>query len=178
MMVVSPPLRVALSAWLALLASGAVAEAPRHVQKTIAESVSGAKDQATFAAAMKAAGLADKLASNGPFTVFVPNDLAFRKLPPGTVDNLLKAENRPQLETVMTYHVVQGALTSKDLQAKITAGGGKAEFTTLQGEPLTVQRKGKTLEIVDAKGDVAALTGAGLPQTNGVIHIVGTVLLP
>ena len=155
-----------------------VGGAPMSASKNIVENAVNSKDHTTLVAAVKAAGLVDTLAGPGPFTVFAPTNEAFKKLPAGTVDNLLKPENKAQLQAVLTYHVVPGTLTAKDLKEKIKAGGGKAMLKTVQGEDLTVEEKGKNIEIVDSKGDKARVTIPNVMQSNGVIHVVNTVLLP
>ncbi len=155
-----------------------VGGAPMYANKNIVENAVNSKDHTTLVAAVKAAGLVDTLSGPGPFTVFAPTNEAFKKLPAGTVDNLLKPENKAQLQAVLTYHVVPGALTAKDLQEKIKAGGGKAMLKTVQGEDLTAQESGKSIEIVDSKGDKARVTIPNVTQSNGVIHVVNTVLLP
>ena len=177
---------VAAASLLALTcASGAafakdpmVGGAPMYANKNIVENAVHSKDHTTLVAAVKAAGLVDTLAGPGPFTVFAPTNEAFKKLPAGTVDNLLKPENKAQLSAVLTYHVVPGTLTAKDLLEKIKAGGGKAELKTVQGEPLTAEKSGKNVVIVDSKGDKAIVTIPNVMQSNGVIHVINTVLLP
>jgi uncharacterized surface protein with fasciclin (FAS1) repeats len=155
-----------------------VGGAPMYASKNIVQNAVNSKDHTTLVAAVKAAGLVDTLSSAGPFTVFAPTNAAFKKLPAGTVDTLLKPENKAQLQAVLTYHVVPGALTAKDLMAKIEAGGGKAELKTVQGETLTAEMKGKSIEIIDAKGNAARVTIPNVIQSNGVIHVVNEVLLP
>ena len=155
-----------------------VGGAPMFANKNIVENAVNSKDHTTLVAAVKAAGLVDTLAGPGPFTVFAPTNEAFKKLPAGTVDNLLKPENKAQLQAVLTYHVVPGTITAKDLMDKIKEGGGKAVLKTVQGEDLTAELKGKTVEIVDSKGDVAKVTIPNVMQSNGVIHVVNTVMLP
>lgn len=155
-----------------------VGGAPMYANKTIVENAVNSKDHTTLVAAVKAAGLVDTLSGPGPFTVFAPTNEAFKKLPAGTVENLLKPENKGQLQAVLTYHVVPGTLTSKDLMEQIKAGGGKAMLKTVQGEPLTAELKGKSIEIVDSKGDVAKVTIPNVMQSNGVIHVINTVMLP
>jgi uncharacterized surface protein with fasciclin (FAS1) repeats len=155
-----------------------VGGAPMYANKNIIENAVNSKDHTTLVAAVKAAGLVDTLSGPGPFTVFAPTNEAFAKLPKGTVENLLKPENKGQLQAVLTYHVVPGALTAKDLLEQIKAGGGKAMLKTVQGESLTAEKKGKAIEIVDSKGDVARVTIPNVIQSNGVIHVINTVLLP
>ena len=162
----------------AALANPKVGGAPMLQSKNIVENAVNSKDHTTLVAAVKAAGLVDTLASPGPFTVFAPTNAAFKKLPPGTVEGLLKPEALPQLKAVLTYHVVPGTLTAKDLTKMISEGGGKATLTTVQGEPLTVEKKGGRIEIIDSKGDVATVTIPNVMQSNGVIHVINTVLLP
>ena len=155
-----------------------VGGAPMFANKNIVENAVNSKDHTTRVAAVKAASLVDTLSGPGPFTVFAPTNEAFKKLPAGTVDNLLKPENKAQLQAVLTYHVVPGTITAKDLMDKIKEGGGKAVLKTVQGEDLTAELKGKTVEIVDSKGDVAKVTIPNVMQSNGVIHVVNTVMLP
>ena len=146
--------------------------------KNIVENAVNSKDHTTLVAAVKAAGLVDTLAGPGPFTVFAPTNKAFGKLPKGTVESLVQPENKDKLTAILTYHVVSGKLTAADLLEQVKAGGGKAELKTVQGETLTVTKKGKGLDVTDAKGDVAHVTIADVIQSNGVIHVINTVLLP
>ena len=155
-----------------------VGGAPMYESKNIVENAVNSKDHTTLVAAVKAAGLVDTLQSAGPFTVFAPVNAAFTKLPAGTVDTLLKPENKAKLTSVLTYHVVAGKLSAEDLKQKIEAGNGKAQLTTVEGETLEVLMKGRSLEIKDSKGDVAKITIADVNQSNGVIHVIDTVLLP
>lgn len=155
-----------------------VGGAPMYASKNIVENAVHSKDHTTLVAAVKAAGLVDTLEGPGPFTVFAPTNAAFKKLPAGTVDNLLKPENKDQLTAVLTYHVVPGKLTARDLEEQIKAGGGKAELKTVQGEPLTATQKGKSIIITDSKGDAASVTIPNVIQSNGVIHVINAVLLP
>jgi uncharacterized surface protein with fasciclin (FAS1) repeats len=156
-----------------------VGGAPMYPTKNIVENAVNSKDHTTLVAAVKAAGLVDTLASAGPFTVFAPTNEAFAKLPAGTVDTLLKPENKDKLTAVLTYHVVPGRLTAKDLAAKVDQMGGTAMLKTVQGEELTVKRHGGShLTITDSKGDVAQVTIADVLQSNGVIHVINKVLIP
>ena len=156
-----------------------VGGAPMYPTKNIVENAVNSKDHTTLVAAVKAAGLVDTLASAGPFTVFAPTNEAFAKLPAGTVDTLLKPENKDKLTAVLTYHVVPGHLTAKDLAGMVDEGGGKAMLKTVQGADLTVERRGRShLTVTDAKGDVAQITIADVLQSNGVIHVVNKVLIP
>jgi uncharacterized surface protein with fasciclin (FAS1) repeats len=129
-------------------------------------------------AAVKAAGLVDTLASGGPFTVFAPTDAAFARLPAGTVDTLLQPANRDQLRAVLTYHVVPGKVTSKDLVEAIRENGGRATLTTVQGGTITATMAGSSVAIIDAAGGSAMVTMADLVQSNGVIHVTDAVSLP
>ncbi len=155
-----------------------VGGAPMYANKNIVENAVNSKDHTTLVAAVKAAGLVDTLEGAGPFTVFAPTNEAFKKLPAGTVDNLLKPENKAQLTAVLTYHVVPGKMTAKDIEEQIKAGGGKAELKTVQGESLIATQKGKSVIITDSKGDAATVTIPNVIQSNGVIHVVNTVMLP
>lgn len=155
-----------------------VGGAPMFDNKNIVENAVNSKDHTTLVAAVKAAGLVDTLMSPGPFTVFAPVNAAFEKLPAGTVDTLLKPENKAALTGVLTYHVVPGKLSIEELEKDAKNHGGKAMLTTVQGEKLEVFPKGRKLEIKDAKGDVASVTIGDVFQSNGVIHVIDTVLLP
>jgi len=146
--------------------------------KNIVENAVNSKDHTTLVAAVKAAGLVETLESAGPFTVFAPTNEAFDKLPAGTVDNLVKPENKATLTKILTYHVVAGRLSSEDLWAKVKAGDGKADLTTVEGGTLTVMAKGKKLYLVDEKGDKSWITIADVFQSNGVIHVINTVVMP
>jgi uncharacterized surface protein with fasciclin (FAS1) repeats len=149
-----------------------------YPSKNIVQNAVNSKDHTTLVAAVKAAGLVDTLMSPGPFTVFAPVNKAFEKLPKGTVETLLKPENKGTLTAVLTYHVVPGKLSAEDLKARVQAGGGKAILTTVEGSKLTVMEAGRRLEIIDAKGDKSFVTIPDVNQSNGVIHVVDAVLLP
>ena len=155
-----------------------VGGAAMYPSKNIVENAVNSKDHTTLVAAVKAAGLVDTLSGPGPFTVFAPTNAAFDKLPAGTVDTLLKPENKDTLTSVLTYHVVAGKYSAKDIAKLIKAGKGKAELKTVQGEPLTFTKKGKMITITDAKGGTSEITIADVNQSNGVIHVVDTVLMP
>jgi uncharacterized surface protein with fasciclin (FAS1) repeats len=146
--------------------------------KNIIENAVNSKDHTTLVAAVKAAGLVDTLEGAGPFTVFAPTNEAFAKLPAGTVDTLLKPENKDQLVKILTYHVVAGKVSSKDLLKMIKDGGGKAEIKTVSGGTLTATTKGGKIMLTDEKGGMATVTIANVYQSNGVIHVVDSVLLP
>ncbi len=162
----------------AALANPMVGGAAMYESKNIVENAVNSKDHTTLVAAVQAAGLVDTLASPGPFTVFAPTNAAFGKLPAGTVDTLLKPENKGTLTAVLTYHVVPGTLTAADLAANAKANGGKAVLTTVQGATLTVWGKDGKWYVTDAKGGKAQITIADVRQSNGVIHVVDGVLLP
>jgi uncharacterized surface protein with fasciclin (FAS1) repeats len=155
-----------------------VGGAAMYPTKTIVENAVNSKDHTTLVAAVKAAGLVETLSGPGPFTVFAPTNAAFGKLPAGTVDTLVKPENKGTLITILTYHVVPGRLTATDLSAKIKEGHGKAMLTTVQGEPLTATAMGKTIMLTDAKGGMSHVTQSNVLQSNGVIHVIDTVLMP
>ena len=155
-----------------------VGGAPMYSNKNIVENAVNSKDHTTLVAAVKAAGLVETLMTPGPFTVFAPTNAAFAKLPAGTVQTLVKPENKATLTAILTYHVVSGRYTAADLAGLVKDGGGKASLKTVEGEELTVTRKGSALMVTDAKGDVARVTIADVLQSNGVIHVVNTVLLP
>jgi uncharacterized surface protein with fasciclin (FAS1) repeats len=155
-----------------------VGGAPMYPSKNIVQNAVNSKDHTTLVAAVKAAGLVDTLQSAGPFTVFAPTNDAFAKLPAGTVDTLLKPENKKTLANVLTYHVVPGRLTAKDLMEKVKTGGGKAMIKTVEGDNLTLQEKDGKLWIWDAKGSSAQITIRNVMQSNGVIHVIDTVMLP
>ena len=156
-----------------------VGGAAMYPSKNIVENAVNSKDHTTLVAAVKAAGLVDTLAGAGPFTVFAPTNEAFGKLPAGTVETLVKPESKAMLTKILTYHVVAGHLTASDLVKLVKDGGGKAMLKTVDGESLTVDSPmaGK-LEIIDAKGDKSEVTIPDVLQSNGVIHVVDTVLLP
>ena len=155
-----------------------VGGAPMSPDKDIIDNAVNSKDHTTLVAAVKAAGLVETLKGPGPFTVFAPTNAAFDALPKGTVDALLKPGKKADLAKVLTYHVVAGALDAAALTAQITAGGGKAVLTTVQGEPLTATLRDGGVALTDAKGDVAMVTIADVMQSNGVIHVIDKVLMP
>jgi uncharacterized surface protein with fasciclin (FAS1) repeats len=160
------------------VANPMVGGAAMYANKTIVDNAVNSKDHTTLVAAVKAAGLVDTLSGPGPFTVFAPTNEAFAKLPAGTVDTLVKPENKDMLTKILTYHVVAGRMTSKDIAAAIKAGGGKAMLTTVQGEPLTASMMNGKLTLTDAKGGMSMVTIKDVMQSNGVIHVVDTVLMP
>jgi uncharacterized surface protein with fasciclin (FAS1) repeats len=168
----------AASAEMAAGKSVMVGGAAMYPTKTIVDNAVNSKDHTTLVAAVKAADLVPTLSGAGPFTVFAPTNAAFAKLPAGTVDTLLKPENKAQLSQVLTYHVVPGRMSAADLVAKAKAGGGKAMLKTAEGEDLTVSVKDGAVWVWDAKGGSSKVTIADVNQSNGVIHVVDTVLMP
>jgi uncharacterized surface protein with fasciclin (FAS1) repeats len=155
-----------------------VGGAAMYPSRNIIENAMNSKDHTTLVAAVKAAGLVDTLQGAGPFTVFAPTNDAFGKLPAGTVDRLLKPENKPMLTKVLTYHVVPGRITATDLMDWVKKGNGTAVLKTVEGEPLRVTRNGDSLWIEDAKGGRSKITITNVLQSNGVIHVLDTVLMP
>lgn len=155
-----------------------VGGAAMYANKDIVDNAVNSKDHTTLVAAVKAAGLVDTLKSPGPFTVFAPTNEAFAALPAGTVDTLLKPENKATLTKVLTYHVVAGRMDAATLMAAIKAGGGKAQLKTVAGGSLWASMSGGHVMITDEKGDVATVTIADVIQANGVIHVIDKVMLP
>ncbi|MBS7230512.1 fasciclin domain-containing protein [Flavobacterium psychroterrae] len=155
-----------------------VGGAAMYPNKNIIENAVNSKDHTTLVAAVKAAGLVETLQGKGPFTVFAPTNAAFDKLPAGTVETLLKPENKKMLQTILTYHVVSGKMNASDIAKAIKAGKGKATLKTVSGGTLTAWMDGKDLYISDESGNKAKVTIADVNQSNGVIHVVDTVLLP
>ena len=169
---------LALSAGASFAANPMVGGAAMYENKNIVENAVNSADHTTLVAAVTAAGLVETLQGDGPFTVFAPNNKAFAALPAGTVDSLLEPENKPTLTSVLTYHVVPGALTSAEIKAKIAEMGGSYMVKTVQGEDLTFRVDQQTLFVADAKGDMARVTIPDVIQSNGVIHGIDTVLMP
>jgi uncharacterized surface protein with fasciclin (FAS1) repeats len=159
-------------------ANPTVGGAAMYPTKTIAENASAAPNLTTLVAAVKAAGLVETLASPGPFTVFAPTNDAFAKLPAGTVETLVKPENKGTLTSILTYHVIAGKLTSKDIVKAIKDGGGSASLTTVAGGKLTARLVGKDVIVTDAKGGQSKVTTVDVNQSNGVVHVIDSVLLP
>lgn len=155
-----------------------VGGAAMYKTKNIVENAMNSKDHTTLVAAVQAAGLVETLKSAGPFTVFAPTNAAFDKLPAGTVETLLKPENKATLTKILTYHVVAGKMDSKAIMKAIKRGRGKAELTTVAGGILTARMEGKNLILVDEKGGRSVVTIANVRQSNGVIHVIDTVLMP
>ena len=155
-----------------------VGGAPMYPTKNIIENAVNSKDHTTLVAAVKAAGLVETLQGTGPFTVFAPTNDAFALLPAGTVETLLKPENKGTLTTVLTYHVVAGRYSSADIMKAIKAGKGMAEWKTVQGGTLTAMMSGKDVVLKDEKGNTSKVTIADVNQSNGVIHVVDHVVMP
>ena len=177
---------VAIAAGTASLAAETMSEktvnvggAPMYPSKNIIQNAVNSKDHTTLVAAVKAAGLVDTLSGPGPFTVFAPTNDAFAKLPAGTVDTLLKPENKATLTKVLTYHVVPGRMNAASLMKAVKDGEGQAKLKTVSGDWLIVKQAapGK-ISVSDAKGDVAMVTIGDVTQSNGIIHVIDTVLLP
>jgi uncharacterized surface protein with fasciclin (FAS1) repeats len=155
-----------------------VGGAAMYKTKDIVDNAVNSKDHTTLVAAIKAAGLVDTLKGKGPFTVFAPTNAAFDALPAGTVDTLLKPENKAMLQKILTYHVVAGNFDSKSIAKAIKEGNGTATFTTVAGGKLTAKMDGNSVVLTDEKGGMSRVTIADVRQSNGVIHVVDAVLLP
>lgn len=155
-----------------------VGGAEMYPSKNIVENAVNSKDHTTLVAAVKAGELVETLASDGPFTVFAPTNAAFEKLPKGTVETLLKPENKKMLQTILTYHVLAGKHSAADIMKDIKKGNGKATYKTVSGGTLTAMMKGKKVMLMDEKGGMATVTIADVNQSNGVIHVIDSVVLP
>lgn len=155
-----------------------VGGAAMYPSRNIVENAVNSRDHTTLVAAVQAAGLVETLSSPGPFTVFAPTNAAFGKLPAGTVETLTQPANRAALTKILTYHVVAGRITATDLVAQIAAGGGRATLATVQGGRLTATLSGDHVIVTDAAGGRSMVTIADVLQSNGVIHVVDTVLMP
>ena len=166
---------IAALAGILMMAVPATAGTPNG---NIAAAASSSPDFKTLAAAIKAAKLTSTLASKGPFTVFAPTNDAFAKLPAGTVENLLKPENRDQLAKVLTYHVVPGTYTAETILKAIQDGGGQATLTTVEGSQLTAKLDGGKVVLIDENNRTSVVTKTDLAQSNGIIHVIDTVVLP
>ncbi len=174
-------LSLALALSMPAFAAGApvmVGGSPMYASRDIIDNAVHSKDHTTLVAAVKAADLVSTLKGPGPFTVFAPTNEAFAALPTGTVESLLKPENKPTLTKILTYHVVAGRFDAAALRQKVAAGGGKATLKTVEGDSLTVTSSGNMLDVTDEKGDVAHITIADVMQSNGVILVIDKVLLP
>ena len=163
---------------VAISANPMVGGAEMFPTKNIIENAVNSADHTTLVAAVKAAGLVETLSGPGPFTVFAPTNAAFAKLPAGTVDTLVKPENKTTLTGILTYHVVAGNMTAADLAKAIKDGGGSAKLKTVAGGTLTATEAGGTITLTDEKGGKSTVTQADVIQSNGVIHVVDTVLMP
>lgn len=173
------------AAGLAMLATSAayagnpmVGGAAMYPTKSIVQNAVNSKDHTTLVAAVTAAGLVDTLAGQGPFTVFAPTNAAFGKLPAGTVETLVRPENKDTLTKILTYHVVPGRYTAADVARLAGQNGGTATLKTVEGESLSFMKSGDGWVIVDSKGGRANITIANVMQSNGVIHVVDSVLMP
>lgn len=155
-----------------------VGGAAMYPTKNIVENAVNSKDHTTLVAAVKAAGLVETLSGTGPFTVFAPTNAAFAKLPAGTVETLVMPENKATLTNILTYHVVPGRISAKELGMWITKNNGMYMAKTVQGEELTFWMKGQDMYVKDTKGNSAKITIADVNQSNGVIHVIDTVLMP
>jgi len=175
---------MALAALMAGTASASYAAdpmvggAPMSASKTVVENASAAKNLTTLVAAVKAAGLVETLSGPGPFTVFAPTNTAFDKLPAGTVDKLVQPDMKPTLTKILTYHVVAGKMDATAIAAAIKAGGGMASLKTVEGGTLTAKMDGDKLVLTDEKGGGATVEIADVYQSNGVAHVIDTVLMP
>lgn len=155
-----------------------VGGAPMLPSRTIAENAAAASNLTTLVSAVKAAGLDTVLAGPGPFTVLAPDNEAFTRLAPGTLDTLLKPENKATLEKLLKYHVISGTILLADLLKQIDAGGGKATLTTVEGQPITAEKEGPGIKLTASSGNVSYLKLADIKQSNGVVHVVNGVLIP
>jgi uncharacterized surface protein with fasciclin (FAS1) repeats len=170
---------IALSlATSAALANPMVGGAPMYSTKNIVQNAANSKDHTTLVAAVKAGGLVDTLSGRGPFTVFAPTNAAFAKLPAGTVETLVKPENKAMLDKILTYHVVPGRITAQQIATMAARNRGTATLKTVEGENLRFMKSGRGWVVVDAKGDKSRITIANVMQSNGVIHVVDAVLMP
>lgn len=167
---------------IAVLAFSALSATAKDKMKAptqdIVDFAASSPDFSTLVAAVKAAGLVDTLKGTGPFTVFAPTNEAFAKLPAGTIDTLLKPENKDTLSKILTYHVVSGKVTAKELIGMIKKGHGKASVKTVEGAMLTASLKGGSVILTDEKGGTSMVTKTDVMVTNGVIHVIDTVLMP
>src|SRR6266446_5413320 len=171
-------LAIAVTSAVAGMDNPVVGGQQMYPTKNIIENAVNSADHTTLVAAVKAAGLVETLEGPGPFTVFAPTNEAFSKLPAGTVDTLLKAENKATLTKVLTYHVVSGRLSASDLKKQIKAGNGTAELTTVEGGKLWASQDGNHIMLKDEKGGTAIVTIPNVFQSNGVIHVIDTVVMP
>ena len=169
---------IAAAAVVCAVENPMVGGSPMYANKNIIQNAMNSKDHTTLVAAVKAAGLVDTLQGKGPFTVFAPTNEAFEKLPAGTVDMLLKPENKQKLAGILTYHVAAGKWTAEELMDKIKADGGSTSIKTVNGEKLTAKLENGGVQLTDAKGGTAMVTIADVMQSNGIIFVIDTVLMP
>lgn len=169
---------MAVAGTAAIAKNPMVGGAAMYSTKTIVENAANSKDHTTLVAAVKSAGLVETLSGPGPFTVFAPTNEAFAKLPAGTVDTLVMPANKDMLTSILTYHVVPGRITAQNIAANAKAHGGTATYTTVQGGTLSFKKMGSGWSVTDAKGGHAMITTANVMQSNGVIHVIDTVLMP
>ena len=162
----------------AAMANPMVGGAAMYSTRNIVQNAVNSKDHTTLVAAVKAGGLVDTLSGKGPFTVFAPTNAAFARLPAGTVDNLVKPENKDTLDKILTYHVVPGRITAQQIAAMAARHGGTATLKTVEGENLRFRKSRNGWIVVDSKGDTSRITIANVMQSNGVIHVVDRVLMP
>jgi uncharacterized surface protein with fasciclin (FAS1) repeats len=155
-----------------------VGGAPMYPNQNIVQNASRSQDHTTLVQAVTAAGLGETLSGEGPFTVFAPTNAAFGKLPTGTVETLTQPANKQKLSGILTYHVVPGRITAADLTQQIQSGGGTATLTTVNGAKLTAKAMNGGVQLTDAAGGTAMVTQADVLQSNGVIHVLDTVLMP
>lgn len=155
-----------------------VGGAMMYADRTIVENASAAPNLTTLVKAVQAAGLAETLSGPGPYTVFAPTNAAFGRLAPGTVDTLLKPENKPSLVKVLDYHVISGSMTTEQLKAQIAAGGGSTTLTTVEGDPLTATLTSGAITLTDVNGNKSYVQTGDVMQSNGVVHVVNGVLIP
>ena len=167
-----------LSIATAAAANPMVGGAAMYSTRNIVQNAVNSKDHTTLVAAVKAGGLVDTLSGKGPFTVFAPTNAAFAKLPAGTVETLVKPENKATLDKILTYHVVPGRITAQQIAAMAAKHGGTATLKTVEGEPLMFRKAGAGWWVIDAKGNKARITIPNVMQSNGVIHVVDAVLMP
>jgi uncharacterized surface protein with fasciclin (FAS1) repeats len=183
-MMMSSRIALALAGAMSLSVAGSAAANPMvggaamYSTRNIVQNAVNSKDHTTLVAAVKAGGLVDTLSSKGPFTVFAPTNAAFAKLPAGTVATLVKPENKATLDKILTYHVVAGRITAQQISAMAAKHGGTATLKTVEGEPLMFRKAGHSWSVIDAKGGKARITIANVMQSNGVIHVIDTVLMP
>jgi uncharacterized surface protein with fasciclin (FAS1) repeats len=169
---------LAVLATTAAAANPMVGGAAMYSTRNIVQNAINSKDHTTLVAAVKAGGLVDTLSGKGPFTVFAPTNAAFAKLPSGTVDTLVKPENKAMLDKILTYHVVPGRVTAQQIAATASKHGGTATLKTVEGENLMFKKAGASWWVIDAKGNKARITIANVMQSNGVIHVIDNVLMP